>query len=65
MTTETLAAIDCGTNSTRLLVARDGVTVERLMILVAAVVDIVKRNVASREERAAVADEVRRLVSGN
>jgi exopolyphosphatase / guanosine-5'-triphosphate,3'-diphosphate pyrophosphatase len=27
----TLAAIDCGTNSTRLLVSRDGETVERLM----------------------------------
>ena len=33
MTTETLAAIDCGTNSTRLLVARDGATVERLMTI--------------------------------
>lgn len=33
MTTETLAAVDCGTNSTRLLVSRDGVTVERLMTI--------------------------------
>jgi exopolyphosphatase/guanosine-5'-triphosphate,3'-diphosphate pyrophosphatase len=31
--TETLAAIDCGTNSTRLLVARGGATVERLMTI--------------------------------
>lgn len=31
--TRTLAAIDCGTNSTRLLVARGGVTVERLMTI--------------------------------
>lgn len=29
----TVAAIDCGTNSTRLLVSRDGETVERLMII--------------------------------
>lgn len=31
--TETLAAIDCGTNSTRLLVTRGGATVERLMTI--------------------------------
>jgi exopolyphosphatase/guanosine-5'-triphosphate,3'-diphosphate pyrophosphatase len=33
VTTETLAAIDCGTNSTRLLVAREGTTIERLMTI--------------------------------
>jgi exopolyphosphatase/guanosine-5'-triphosphate,3'-diphosphate pyrophosphatase len=31
--TETLAAVDCGTNSTRLLVSRDGATLERLMTI--------------------------------
>ena len=31
--TRTVAAIDCGTNSTRLLVAREGATVERLMTI--------------------------------
>ncbi len=53
------------TERKRLLDEDQVITIERLMILVAAVVDIVKRNVASREERAAVADEVRRLVSRN
>jgi len=31
MSSSTVAAVDCGTNSTRLLVSRDGETVERLM----------------------------------
>ena len=33
MTGETLAAVDCGTNSTRLLVSRGGAIVERLMTI--------------------------------
>jgi hypothetical protein len=53
------------TERRRLLDEDQVISVERLMILVAAIVDIIKRNVASREERAAVSNEVRRLVSGN
>ncbi len=53
------------TERRRLLDEDHVISVERLMILVAAIVDIIKRNVASREERAAVSNEVRRLVSGS
>jgi len=52
------------TERKRLLDEDQVITIERLMILVAAVADIVQRNVASREERAAVANELRLLVSG-
>lgn len=52
------------TERKRLLDEDQVVSVERLMVLVAAIVDIIKRNVASREERAAVSNEVRRLVAG-
>ncbi len=53
------------TERRRLLDEDQIITVERLMIFVAAIADIVKRNVASREERAAVSNEVRLLVSGS
>lgn len=53
------------TERRRLLDEDQVVSVERLMILVAAIVDIVRRNVVSREERAAVSNEVRRLVTGS
>ncbi len=53
------------TERKRLLDEDQVITIDRLMILMAALVDIVRRNVASREERAAVSDEVRLLVSGS
>jgi hypothetical protein len=53
------------TERRRLLDEDQVITVERLMIFVAALTDIIRRNVASREERAAVSNEIRCLVSGN
>lgn len=53
------------TERRRLLDEDQVITVERLMLFVAAISDIIRRNVASREERASVADEVRLLVSGS
>ena len=53
------------TERRRLLDEDQVITVERLMIFVAAIVDIIRRNVASGEERAAVSDEVRLLVAGS
>jgi len=53
------------TERRRLLDEDQVISVERLMILVAAIVDIIKRNVASREERAAVSNEIRCLVSSS
>jgi hypothetical protein len=40
------------------------ISIERLMILVTAIIDVIRRNVASRETREAMADDIRRLVSG-
>jgi len=53
------------TERKRLLDEDQVITVDRLMVLVGALVDIIRRNVASREERAAVSNEIRCLVSGN
>ena len=53
------------TERRRMLDEDQFISVERLMILVAALTDIIRRNVASREERAAVSNEIRCLVSGN
>jgi hypothetical protein len=41
------------------------ITIDRLMILMAAVIDIVRRNVESPEARRAISDEIRRLVDSN
>ena len=53
------------TERKRLLDEDQVITVDRLMVLVAALVDIIRRNVASREERAAVSNEIRLLVAGS
>lgn len=53
------------TERKRLLDEDQVVTVDRLMVLMAALVDIIRRNVASGEERAAVSNEIRLLVSGD
>ena len=49
VTAETLAAIDCGTNSTRLLVSRDGETVERLMTITRLGQDVDETGVLAHE----------------
>jgi len=53
------------TERKRLLDEDQVITVDRLMVLVAALVDIIRRNVASKDERAAVSDEIRLLVERN
>lgn len=53
------------TERKRLLDEDQVITIDKLMVLVAALVDIIRRNVASREERAAVSDEIRLLVDRN
>ncbi len=53
------------TERKRLLDEDQVITADRLMVLIAALVDIIRRNVASREERAAVSDEIRLLVERN
>jgi len=53
------------TERRRLLDEDQVITVERLMIFVSAISDIIRRNVASREERGAVSHEVRLLVAGS
>lgn len=53
------------TERKRLIDENQMITVDRLMILVAAIVDIIRRNVVSKEERAAVASEIRLLVDSN
>jgi hypothetical protein len=50
------------TERKRLLDEDQMITIDRLMVLVGALVDIIRRNVASREERAAVSNEIRLLV---
>ena len=50
------------TERRRLLDEDRVVTIDRLMILMAAVVDIVRRHVGSREARRAISDEIRGLI---
>lgn len=40
------------------------ISVERLMIMAAAIIDIIRRHVVSKEQRGAISDEIRLLVSG-
>jgi len=50
------------TERKRLMDEDRAIPIERLMILVAAIVDIIRRNVASQEARRAISDEIRGLV---
>jgi hypothetical protein len=40
------------------------ITIDRLMIMVAAIIDIIRRHVVSKDTRGAISDEIRLLVSG-
>ena len=50
------------TERKRLIDEDRAIPIERLMILMAAIVDIVRRHVASREARRAISDEIRGLI---
>lgn len=41
------------------------ISIERLMVLCTAIIDVIRRNVASREQREAMANEIRLLASGS
>ena len=52
------------TERRRLADEDQAVSIDKLMLMMAAVVDIVRRHVASREARGAIAGEIRRLIAG-
>lgn len=52
------------TERRRLMDEDRAVTIDKLMLLMAAIIDIVRRHVASKEARGAIANEIRCLVSG-
>jgi hypothetical protein len=52
------------TERRRLLDEDRAITIDKLMLLMAAIIDIVRRHVASKEARGAIANEIRCLVAG-